>query len=50
MIDLGEWANDGYRIEGEPGSADRVSAPPKPTAPAGAVEIRMQSGSSFTVF
>ncbi len=25
MIDLGEWANDGYRIEGEPGSADRMS-------------------------
>lgn len=68
MIDLGEWANDGYRIEGEPGSADRMSPeeldaaadrareleerqrPPKPTAPAGAVEIRMQSGSSFTVF
>lgn len=25
MIELGEWANDGYRIEGEPGSADRMS-------------------------
>lgn len=25
MIDLGEWDNDGYRIQGEPGSADRMS-------------------------
>ena len=25
MIDLGEWGNDGYRIQGEPGSADRMS-------------------------
>lgn len=25
LIDLGEWANDGYRIQGEPGSADRMS-------------------------
>ena len=26
MIDLGEWANDGYRIEGEPGSAEELDA------------------------
>ena len=25
LIDLGEWATDGYVIEGEPGSADRLS-------------------------
>lgn len=25
LIDLGEWGNDGYRIAGEPGSADRMS-------------------------
>lgn len=25
LIDLGEWANDGYRIEGDPGSAGRLS-------------------------
>ena len=23
-IDLGEWASDGYVIEGDPGSADRM--------------------------
>ncbi|MDO5530822.1 DNA gyrase inhibitor YacG [Sutterella sp.] len=25
LIDLGEWGTDGYRIAGEPGSADRMS-------------------------
>ena len=24
LIDLGEWASDGYVIEGDPGSADRM--------------------------
>ena len=24
MIDLGEWASGGYRIEGAPGSADQL--------------------------
>ena len=25
LIDLGEWASDGYVIEGDPGSADRMT-------------------------
>lgn len=25
FIDLGEWASDGYVIEGDPGSADRMT-------------------------
>ncbi|WP_295477549.1 DNA gyrase inhibitor YacG [uncultured Sutterella sp.] len=39
LIDLGEWGNDGYRIAGEPGSADRMTPEDFDSAAARAAEL-----------
>ena len=48
MIDLGEWANDGYRIEGEPGSADLMSPQQHEANPHRARELEERQRSAKT--
>lgn len=43
LIDLGEWGNDGYRIAGEPGSADRMTPEDFDSAAARAAELADRS-------
>ena len=48
MIDLGEWANDGYRTQVDPGSAARMSPEDRDAAADRARELEERQRSAKT--
>ncbi len=44
LIDLGEWASDGYVIEGDPGSADRMTPEELESVARHTVELEERKG------